>query len=196
MFAAGPTGGTNLYMIGATGNLGINQSNPLASLHVGTTANITDTVTRAYLSPGSAVVHNDPSNNEPNNASAIFASTIWVAGDVVSYSGTIAPSDARLKNIIGPSDSAKDLEILKKIEVTDYTMKDTVKFGQKPFKKVIAQQVDEVYPTAVTSIGIKGFTFTPDIYAVSDSIKMEKPDVYLITLGAMPASLREALRGV
>jgi Chaperone of endosialidase len=128
------------------------------------------------------IVHNDPSNNEPNNASAIFASTIWVAGDVVSYSGTITPSDARLKNIIGPSDSAKDLEILKKIEVTDYTMKDTVKFGQKPFKKVIAQQVDEVYPTAVTSIGIKGFTFTPDIYAVSDSIKMEKPDVYLITL--------------
>jgi hypothetical protein len=58
-----------------------------------------------------------------------------VAGAIISYNGTINPSDARLKNIIGPSDSAKDLEILKKIEVTDYTMKDTVKFGQKPFQK-------------------------------------------------------------
>jgi Chaperone of endosialidase len=183
MFAAGPAGGTNLYMVGATGNVGINQSNPLAPLHVGTTANIIDTTTaRSYFFSGSSVLTHDSSSNEANNASAIFGSTIWVAGDIVSYNGTINPSDARLKNIIGPSDSAKDLEILKKIEVTDYTMKDTVKFGQKPFKKVIAQQVDEVYPTAVTSIGIKGFTFTPDIYAISDSIKMDKPDVYLITL--------------
>jgi Chaperone of endosialidase len=166
-----------------TGNVGIGTITPLAPLHVGTTTNITDTTTaRSYFFSGSSVLTHDSSSAEANNASAIFASTIWVAGDIVSYNGTIKPSDARLKNIIGPSDSAKDLEILKKIEVTDYTMKDTVKFGQKPFKKVIAQQVDEVYPTAVTSIGIKGFTFTPDIYAVSDSIKMEKPDVYLITL--------------
>jgi Chaperone of endosialidase len=166
-----------------TGNVGIGTITPLAPLHVGTTTNITDTTTaRSYFFSGSSVLTHDSSSAEANNASAIFASTIWVAGDIVSYNGTIKPSDARLKNIIGPSDSAKDLEILKKIEVTDYTMKDTVKFGQKPFKKVIAQQVDEVYPTAVTSIGIKGFTFTPDIYAISDSIKMDKPDVYLITL--------------
>ena len=65
-------------------------------------------------------------------------------------------------------------------------MKDVVKFGNRRFKKVIAQQVEKVYPTAVTSNGVKGFTFTPDIYAVSDSIKMEKPGVYVISLAKTP----------
>jgi hypothetical protein len=61
-------------------------------------------------------------------------------------------------------------------------MKDVVGYGSKPFKKVIAQQVEKVYPTAVTTTGVKGFTFTPDVYAVSDSIKMEKPGVYTIRM--------------
>jgi len=61
-------------------------------------------------------------------------------------------------------------------------MKDVIKFGNKPLKKVIAQQVEKVYPAAVTSGGVKGFTFTPDIYAVSESVKIEKPGVYNISL--------------
>jgi hypothetical protein len=36
--------------------------------------------------------------------------------------------------------------------------------------------------TAVRSIGLKGVTFTPDIYSLSDSISSEKPDVYTIRL--------------
>jgi Chaperone of endosialidase len=95
---------------------------------------------------------------------------------------TITGSDARLKNVIGRSNSANDLETLKKIEVADYTMKDTINYGTRPLKKVIAQQVEQVYPTAVRSIGLKGVTFTPDIYTVSESIKLEKPGVYTISL--------------
>ena len=71
---------------------------------------------------------------------------------------------------------------VEKIEITDYTMKDTVTFGTRRMKKVIAQQVEKVYPAAVQVVGAKGITFTPDIYAVSNSVKSEKPGVYTITL--------------
>jgi hypothetical protein len=107
----GVSGATHMY-IDPKGNVGINTgtATPLAPLQVGTTANIIDTTTaRSYFFSGSSGLTHDSSSNEPNNASAIFASTIWVAGDIISYNGTIKPSDARLKNIIGPSDSAKEL---------------------------------------------------------------------------------------
>ena len=164
-----------------SGNVGIGTTAPLAPLHVVPGAAIQANVTASYFGyTSTGLTHGSLSGS--NSASAIFAGNVWCGFDIVAYSGTITASDARLKNIIGRSDSVKDLETLEKIEVTDYTMKDVVKFGNKPFKKVIAQQVEKVYPTAVTSTGIKGFTFTPDIYAVSESVKMEKPGVYTISL--------------
>lgn len=61
----------------------------------------------------------------------------------------IAHSDERIKNIKGISDGQEDLEILKGIKITDYTMKDSIQNGRTAYKKVIAQQVAEVYPQAV-----------------------------------------------
>jgi hypothetical protein len=113
---------------------------------------------------------------------AQIANTFTGTATAPSDTMQIQASDARLKNVIGRSDSGKDLATLENIEVTDYTMKDVVKYGTKPFKKVIAQQVEKVYPTAVTTTGVKGLTFTPDVYAVSDSIKMEKPGGYTIRM--------------
>lgn len=73
-------------------------------------------------------------------------------------------SDARIKNIIGISDSAKDLEILSKIEITNYKLTDTIKNGNKINKKVIAQQVKKVYPQAVDD---KVTEVIPNIYEIS-----------------------------
>ncbi len=168
------------------GNVGIGTKTPLAPLHVGTASTFN-------FQNSSGVTYFNFNNNNTTGftvttlsgtqaASAIFSSNIFSGSSFVSTNGNFTASDARLKNIIGRSDSAKDLETLRKIEVTDYTMKDTVKFGNRPFKKVIAQQVEKVYPIAVTSTGIKGFTFTPDIYAVSESVNIEKPGVYTISL--------------
>ncbi len=166
------------------GTVGIGTTTPLAPLHVGspTSNNIVNSGTQVYFNYNVQAFQGGPVTDQTQIAAAIFDSTVWCTTSFVSYNGTITPSDARLKNIIGRSDSAKDLKTLEKIEVTDYTMKDVVKYGNKPFKKVIAQQVEKVYPTAVTTTGVKGLTFTPDVYAVSDSIKTEKPGVYTITM--------------
>jgi hypothetical protein len=74
--------------------------------------------------------------------------------------GLISPSDRRIKNIVGLSDTARDLATLMGIEITDYTYKDTVAKGNRPQKKVIAQQLEQVYPQAVS----RTKDVVPDIY--------------------------------
>ncbi|MDB6134046.1 MAG: hypothetical protein JWM59_2289 [Verrucomicrobiales bacterium] len=80
--------------------------------------------------------------------------TIW-AGNAV-----IASSDERIKVIKGHSNSAADLNTLMKIEVTDYQYKDKVSKGDTPQKKVIAQQVEKIFPQAVG----KQTEVIPDIF--------------------------------
>ncbi len=181
----GVSGATHMY-IDPLGNVGINTgtTTPLAPLEVAGSKGVIETnVTQTFFSFGSvsSLTHNTGVNGT-NTASAIFLDNVWSNSAFVSFNGSLTASDARLKNVIGQSDSAKDLETLKQIEITDYTMKDVVKEGDAPFKKVIAQQVEKVYPTAVKTIGYKGFTFTPDIYAVSSSVKSDGQNAYTISL--------------
>ncbi len=77
-----------------------------------------------------------------------------------------AYSDARMKNIVGRSDGVTDLATLMGIEVTDYTHKDVILKGAGKHKKVIAQQVEKIYPQAVS----KASGTVPDIYK-SASVK-------------------------
>lgn len=69
-------------------------------------------------------------------------------------------SDARIKNIHGRSSTSQDLEVLNKIAITDYSMKDFMAYGNKSFKKVIAQEVEEVFPQAINYSS----NFIPNIY--------------------------------
>lgn len=87
------------------------------------------------------------------------------ASDMIAGAGFHAYSDARIKHIIGPSNPEKDLAILSKIEITDYLLKDSLRLGKTPFKKVIAQQLKQVYPQAVTDNLIQ---IIPDIYVFSE----------------------------
>lgn len=59
-------------------------------------------------------------------------------------------SDERIKRVVGRSNPSKDLATLQGIEVTDYFYKDVVQHGVHPQKKVIAQQVERVFPQAVS----------------------------------------------
>lgn len=71
-----------------------------------------------------------------------------------------ALSDARIKKVGGRSDGVADLTTLLDIEVTDYTYKDELQKGTGKHKKVIAQQVEKIYPQAVS----KSTGPVPDIY--------------------------------
>jgi hypothetical protein len=178
------TSGANRMYLDPQGNLGIGTGAPLAPLHVAGSVNITqNNLTETYFNFNSTttLAHNTGVSGT-NSASAIFAGEVWSGSSFVSYSGTITASDARLKNIIGHSDGARDLDTLKKIEITDYTMKDVLKEGDAPLKKVIAQQVEKVYPTAIKTVGYKGITFTPDIYAAASSVKSDGQNAYTISL--------------
>jgi hypothetical protein len=85
--------------------------------------------------------------------------SIWAAGWVFATEFA-AFSDERIKNVVAQSDSAADLKTLLGIKVTDFTYKDTIAKGNAPQKKVIAQQVEQVYPQAVS----KSTDVVPDIY--------------------------------
>tara|TARA_R100001460_G_scaffold14978_10_gene33386 strand:- start:1870 stop:2982 length:1113 start_codon:yes stop_codon:yes gene_type:complete len=76
----------------------------------------------------------------------LFAISVHAAGRFMG-SGIHIFSDERIKKDIKVSDSKKDLEVLAKIEISDYKYIDPIK-GDKE-KKVIAQQVKKHYPIAV-----------------------------------------------
>ena len=91
----------------------------------------------------------------------------WSGGPVGIYCDHVgaspqwtAFSDARIKNIVGRSDGVTDLATLMGIEITAYTHKDAFQNGAGVHKKVIAQQVEKIYPTAINKIAGK----VPDIY--------------------------------
>ena len=90
---------------------------------------------------------------------SIFATHRVVAGEFNAI------SDERIKNIDGLSNQDQDLATLDKIEVTDYHMIDP-SHGEKPIKKAIAQQLEKVYPQAVS----KSTNCIPDIYKLSECI--------------------------
>ena len=94
-------------------------------------------------------------NNGCSNGNDSYGSiSIWATDGFIADK-FFATSDERIKNIAGLSDNEKDLTTLMQIEITNYTYKDTIAKGSTPQKKVIAQQVAEVFSQAVTTNNIE-----------------------------------------
>ena len=93
-----------------------------------------------------------------SNAYSLYASHRIAASEFNAF------SDRRIKNVKGISDNAADLSTLMDIEITDYTMIDTISEGNEEYKKVIAQQVKEVFPQAVEDNITRCI---PDIYTLA-----------------------------
>ena len=103
-----------------------------------------------------------------------------------------ATSDKRLKNVVGLSDRTADLALLNQLRITDYTMRDRVQFGERKFKKVIAQEVEQVFPQAVN----QKTGFLPDLYQPAAGLDVLPGDSLLrLTLShPLPAAARAGQR--
>ena len=93
----------------------------------------------------------------------VLAYSLYASGAVAAV-GFVAFSDQRIKRSMGRSNAARDLATLAALEITDYTYIDSANHGNKPHKKVIAQQVEKIYPQAVSQMT----DVVPDIYLKAD----------------------------
>ncbi|NOT38306.1 MAG: tail fiber domain-containing protein [Saprospiraceae bacterium] len=94
---------------------------------------------------------------------------VVVNGSVVSATG-ISWSDKRIKNILGISNAKNDLDLIKKIEITDYEHIDKVFNDRRVIKKVIAQQVESLLPNVVSSTR----RVIPSVYENATRVDFEK----------------------
>ena len=88
--------------------------------------------------------------------------SITVSGDVHAQGLFVAGSDIRIKDKVEVAHSKESLDIIKNIEITKYHYKDKMTKGNGIHTKLIAQQVAEYLPEAVT----KSSEFIPNIYQV------------------------------
>lgn len=137
------------------GRVGIGTSNPSAPLHVSGAVTLNN--------GGSDYFFRNNGYNTWQFEGNFNNDVSILAGSWIQAYGFISQSDLRLKNVLGRSSGATDLQTLLNIEITDYRLKDVVALGNRPVKKVIAQQVEKVFPQAITQrTGV-----VPDIYEVA-----------------------------
>jgi len=145
------TSGVERLHINQDGYVGIGTNAPGYPLDVNTTANHSHAY--AWLTASNGALSTGHTNNSAGNYS------IRASGRVLATEFN-ATSDARLKTIIGRADNAADLATLRGIRITDYRLRDR-EHGGRIYRKVIAQELETVYPIAVS----KSRGFVPTIYA-------------------------------
>jgi len=144
-------GGTEI-----TGRVGIGTANPLVPLQISTGFVFLNTGLEAILG-GNGAENWNPDTSAGANQGRNYS---IIADQWVRCAGVGVVSDSRIKNIISRSNAEADLITFMGIEITDYTHKDVAANGSAPQKKVIAQQVEKVYPQAVS----QSTNVVPDIY--------------------------------
>lgn len=158
--------GADLFYVRNDGRVNIGPYNSMASNAA--LLSISSSVTWAaaedgfgFGNPGATLATDISPNFTPNPiTNAPFEQVSLYAVGPVCSPVFLAFSDARIKNVIGRSNNVEDLRTIQQIQITDYTHIDKVAKGNKVYKKVIAQEVEAVYPSAVSTIT----DVVPDFY--------------------------------
>jgi hypothetical protein len=144
-------GGSSKFKVASNGYVGINTPSPAFPLEVSGYANFANGSSSSFFYPTGGL--NTGYTGSYSNVT--IKASDFILGGLIG-----AVSDERIKKIRGRSDGATDLRTLLGIEVTDFVYKDVVGKGNRPQKKVIAQQVEKVFPQAVSQTT----DVVPDIY--------------------------------
>ena len=145
------TGANDLTLNGSSGFIGIGTTTPQCPLDV--TGNVSYNPLDTWTVYG-------------NGGFRSGIESIHASGDIDAQA-FVAFSDARIKDIEDTSNSSGDLTTLNAIKITDYTMKDKMMWGNRRYKKIVAQQLEQVYPLVVSRIT----NFIPNVYQFTNKIE-------------------------
>ncbi|RFC52619.1 MAG: Chaperone of endosialidase [Verrucomicrobia bacterium] len=163
--------------IASNGYLGIGTINPGSPLHVAGSSswnwnpNTTASSSNSSSGPQNGNPDSYTANGAYNGGNSTWPLTIYAEG-AVAGSAFVATSDHRIKDIVARSSTRGDLDLINRLQVTDYRLKDSAHAGTAVRKGFIAQEVGKVIPEAVST----SRNFLPDVYqrAVKNLYNAEK----------------------
>ncbi|MDO7877160.1 tail fiber domain-containing protein [Hymenobacter sp. ASUV-10] len=133
-----------------SGRVGIGVSSPVAPLHVSGNASVAASGTKVYFFQGSGTALGTDASTAARAVAAYFTGGQVFVNDYIVAGALNVTSDRRIKRVIGLSDRAADLALLNRVRITDYTYIDQHANTDKVVKKVIAQEVQQLLPAAVS----------------------------------------------